>query len=82
MSVDMSIIMRVFIKIHIPNVYKKRKNEHNLRCLCKPCENFLISSLSLLAKSSEEEIELSGDRVDIAKGYNLNIFKNSIKGTM
>ena len=34
----------------------------------KPCENSLISSLSLLVKSFEEEIQPSGDRVDTARG--------------
>ena len=35
---------------------------------CKPCENSLLSSLSLLVKSFEEEIQPSGDRMDTAKG--------------
>ena len=34
----------------------------------KPCVNSLISSLSLLVKSFEEEIQPSGDRVDTARG--------------
>ena len=36
-----------------------RENDHNSRCLCRPCENFLLSSLSLLVKSFEEEIQPS-----------------------
>ena len=35
---------------------------------CKPCGNSLLSSLSLLVKSFEEEIQPSGDRVDTARG--------------
>ena len=38
------------------------------KCPYKPYENFLLSSLSLLVKSFEEEIEPFGDRVDIARG--------------
>ena len=34
----------------------------------KPCGNSLHSSLSLLVKSFEEEIQLFGDRVDTARG--------------
>ena len=34
-------------------------------------ENFLLSSLSLLVKSFKEEIQLSGDCVDTARGYTL-----------
>ena len=58
-------------KIHKPNVYKYRENDHNSRCPCTPCENSLISSLSLLLKSFEEESQLFGDRVDIARGQTL-----------
>ena len=43
------------------------KKDHNSRCLCKPCENSLFSSLSLLVKSFEEEIQLSGDRVNTVR---------------
>ena len=38
------------------------------QCPCKPCENSLTSSLSLLVKSFEEEIQPSGDRLDTARG--------------
>ena len=43
-------------------------DDHNCRCPCKPCGNSLLSSLSLLVKSFEEEIQPSEDRVDAAKG--------------
>ena len=44
------------------------EDDHNLRGPCKPCGNSLHSSLSLLVKSFEEEIQPSGDRVDTARG--------------
>ena len=44
------------------------ENDHNSRCPCKPYENSLLSSHSLLVKSFEEEIQPSGDRVDTARG--------------
>ena len=52
----------------ISNVYKQGKNDHNSRCSCKPCENSLYSSISLLVKSFEEDIQPSGDRVDTDRG--------------
>ena len=55
-------------KTLIPNVYKYGENDHNSRCPCKPCENSLISYLSLLVKSFEEEIQPSEDNVDTARG--------------
>ena len=33
-----------------------------------PCENSILSSLSLLVKSFEEEIQTSRDRVDTVRG--------------
>ena len=48
----------------IPNVYKLGENDHNWRYPCKSCKNSLISSLSLLVKSFEEEIQPSEHRVD------------------
>ena len=44
------------------------ENDHNWRCPCKPCENSLLSSLYLLVKRFEEEIQPSGDCVDTARG--------------
>ena len=35
---------------------------------CKPCENSLLYSHSLLVKRFEEEIQPSGDRVDTTRG--------------
>ena len=61
----MLVDMRFYKKNLVPNVYK---SDHNSRCPCKPCGNSLLSSLSLLVKSFEEEIQLSGDRVDTARG--------------
>ena len=55
------------MKIYVPNVYKQGENDHNSRCPCKPCKNSLLSSLSLLVKSFEEEIQLSEDCVDTAR---------------
>ena len=46
----------------------KGENEHNSRCPCKPCENSILSSLSLLVKSFEEEIQPSKDYVDTTRG--------------
>ena len=68
MLVDIDIIMRVLLKIYIPNVYKYGENDHNSRCLCKTFRNYLISSLSLLVECFEEEIQPSRDRVDAAGG--------------
>ena len=42
-------------------------NDRNSSCPCKPYKNSLISSLSLLVKSIEEEIQPFKDRVDTAK---------------
>ena len=44
------------------------EDDHNKRCPCKPCGNYLLYSLSLLVKSFEEKIQSSGDRVDTARG--------------
>ena len=61
MWVDIDIIMRVFMgKSHQMSI-----NRHS-KCPCKPCVNSLLSYLSLLVKSFEEEIQPSGDRVDTA----------------
>ena len=68
MLVDVDIIMRDFMKKPHTNVYKKGENDYNSRCPCKPYGNSLISSLSLLVKSFEEEIQISRDRVDTARG--------------
>ena len=69
MLVDIDIIMRVFIKKNlIPNICKYGENDHNSRFPCKPCEISLISSLSLLVKSFEDEIQPFGDSVDTARG--------------
>ena len=46
---------------------KLGENDHNYKCPCKPCGNYLLSSLSLLVKSFEEEIQPFGDRVDTAR---------------
>ena len=67
MLVDIDIIMRVFMKNVIPNVNKNGENDYNSRCPCKPCEDSLLSSLSLLVKSFEEEIQPSGDCMDTAR---------------
>ena len=48
-------------KIIIPNVFKSRFP-------CKPCENYLLSSLSQLMKSIEEEIQPYGDYLDTVRG--------------
>ena len=39
----------------------------NIACYHKPCGNYLLSSLSILVKSFEEEIQPSGDRVDTTR---------------
>ena len=56
MLVEIDIIMRVFMKNPLPNIYKEGENDHNSRYPYKPCENSLIFSLSFLVKSFEEEI--------------------------
>ena len=43
-------------------------NDHNHRWSCKPCDNSLISSLSLRLKSFEEEIQPFRYCVDIYRG--------------
>ena len=69
MLVDTNIIMRVFMKkTSYQMSIKKGENDHNSRCPCKPCDNSLLSSLSLSVKSLEEEIQPSGDRVDTSRG--------------
>ena len=68
MFVDIDIIMRVFMKkilyqmsINMGRTTTTQGSHTSL------CENSLLSSLSLLVKSFEEEIQPSGDRVDTAK---------------
>ena len=51
----------------IPNVYKEGENDHNSRFSYEHCDNSLLSSLSLLVKSFEEEIQPSKDLVDIIR---------------
>ena len=54
------IITRVFIKKSSYQIHINRgENDHNLRCLCKPCKNSFLSPFYLLVKSFEEEIKLS-----------------------
>ena len=68
MLVDIDIIMRVFNeKTPFQMSINRGRTTTTPRCPCKPCENSLISSLSLLVKSFEEEIQPSGDRVDTAR---------------
>ena len=67
MNID--IIIRVFIKKIIYQMsINKGENNQNSRCPYKYCENSILSSLSLLVKSLEEEIQLSGERVDTSRG--------------
>ena len=69
MLADIDIIMRVSMK---KTIYQMSINRGRTTTTqggqCKHCENYLLSSLSLLAKSFEEEIQSSGDRVDTARG--------------
>ena len=51
----------------------------NLRCPCKPSENSLLFSLSLLVKSMEEKIQLFGLVWILIKVKHLNSFENSFK---
>ena len=69
MLVDIDIIMRVFMKktSYQMSIYKGRTTTI-VGAPCKPCGNSLHSSLHLLAKSFEEEIQPSRDRVDTARG--------------
>ena len=66
---DIDIIMRVFI---LKNLYTKcieiGGNYHNSRCPYKPYEISLMSTLSLLVKSFEEDIKPSGDCADTVRG--------------
>ena len=69
-------------KIYIPTIYKYGENNRNSRCSCKPCENYLISSISLLEKSFDEEInhhEIVWIPLEVR---HLNSFKNSFKKTL
>ena len=47
------------------------RNNRNTTCPCMLYENSLIYSLSLLMRSSEEEIQSSTDHVDTTKGWTL-----------
>ena len=68
MLVNIDIIMWVFIK-NPHTTTQEGKNNHNSRCPCKPCvDSPFCSSLSLLVKSFEEEIQPSVDRVNTARG--------------
>ena len=49
-------------------MFINKGDDHNSRCPYKPCENSLLSSISLLVKSFEEETQQIEDRVDITKG--------------
>ena len=69
MLVDIDILMRVFYEKSIYQMSINRgRTTTTSRCLCKPCGNYIISSLSLLVNSFEEEIQSSRDRVDTARG--------------
>ena len=63
------IIKRVFIKKSTYQMtINKGENDQNSRCPCKLYENSLISSLSLLVKNFEEEIQPSKDYVHTVTG--------------
>ena len=69
MLVDLDIIMRVFIiKTSYQMSINRVRTTTTQGTQCKLCENSLLSSLSLLVKSFEEEIQPFGDRVDTARG--------------
>ena len=57
-----------FLKHSHAKFFKIGENDHNSRCSCKPCENSLPYSLSLLVKSFEEEIQLFEYYVDTSRG--------------
>ena len=67
MLVDIDIIMRVFMKKTSYQMSINRGERPQLKVPCKPCENSLLTYLSLLVKSFEEEIKSSRDRIDIAR---------------
>ena len=58
MLVDKDIILRVYMKIHLPNVYKYGAHTS--------LGNSLLSSLSLLVKSFEE-VQLFRDLLDTTR---------------
>ena len=76
---DIDIIMIVLVKILSAQCLKIRENNHKSRCLCKPCGNCLLSSLSLSMKSIKEEIQSFDDCVDTQEVGHLNNFENSFK---
>ena len=82
MLVDTDIIMRVFInkKPTYQMSINRGRNDHNLRCPCKPCGNSFLSYLSLLVKGFEEEIQPSKDCVDTTRGYTLEYLQGIFQG--
>ena len=55
------------------------ESNHNSRFPGKLCENSLFSSLSLLVKSFEEEIQLFSDHTDIANSRTLEQLQEVLK---
>ena len=60
-----------FKKIYIANVNYRGENNHSSWCSCKLCENSITSSLYLLVKSFEKEIQPSRDHTDPTRGSKL-----------
>ena len=72
MLVDIDIIMMVFMKKTSYQIsINKGRTTTTQGAHAKRCENSLLSSLSLLVKSFEEQIQPSGDCVDTAKSWTL-----------
>ena len=64
---DIDIITRVFIK----KSTSQMRERPQLKVLMQACENSFLYSLYLLVKNFEEEIQLSGDRLDTSRRYTL-----------
>ena len=68
MLVDIDIIMRVFMKKTSYQMSINRGRMTTTQGAHASLAGILLSSLSLLVKSFEEEIQPSGDRVATARG--------------
>ena len=68
MLIDIYIIMRVFIKKSAYQISINREKTTTNKVPTQALWEFSISSLSLLVKSFEEEIQPFEDYVDTAKG--------------
>ena len=72
---DIGTIMMIFVKILNTQCLQIRGKRSQL----KSCDNSLLSSLSLLVKNIEEEIQSVSSRVDITRGWTLGHLQELIQ---